>query len=380
MVRIGKSGLDIFKVCNGNIVTDDKAIHNNGKVPLFIGDIAVAAGGPLLPAGVIGTADKSLGQHIDGEWLRPAEFSGFAAVELLGGISGKIVIEVSAADAVVAGAVFLQHIAKQHIHLGGADLIAAAVGGKMNIIQHQLPAVFHRDAGNGIAAVQVQELGKPGGNGQAAAQRRSHSHIAEGDHAAVGAAVRLRKGVHQESGVIIDGGNFGALRKSGAQQLLLVNVVAAGGIKIHLLEQYKIRLGQRNLPGSLVDTIGNALGAGRPGLRAAIHKESEIIGICAKTDILGHNGIFPIRAGRSGNLLGVPRRQRLAVGYAVIAEDDIEQIDDRRRQNDRQKDQQELEQLFHFFSPPLLGRSGYSSCRISSSSTGWGGAAAAVSR
>ena len=105
--------------------------------------------------------------------------------------------------------------------------------------------------------------------------------------------------------MVIDGIHLRHLRESRPQDLLLIDMVAAGGVKIYLLEQDKIRLQGGNLLRRGVDALGHALGAFRPGFHPAIHKEGKIIGIGAKADILRHNGILLAQPHRQVSLLGI---------------------------------------------------------------------------
>ena len=105
--------------------------------------------------------------------------------------------------------------------------------------------------------------------------------------------------------MVIDGIHLRHLRESRPQDLLLINVVAAGGVKIHLLEQNEIRLQGGNLLCCRIDAFDHTFGAFCPGFHPTIHKEGEIIGIGAKADILRHDGIFLAQPHRQVSLLGI---------------------------------------------------------------------------
>ena len=53
--------------------------------------------------------------------------------------------------------------------------------------------------------------------------------------------MRLGQRVHQEGGVVVDRRRVGVVGKLVKEQLALVDVVASGGVKIHFLEEGKVR-------------------------------------------------------------------------------------------------------------------------------------------
>ena len=75
-------------------------------------------------------------------------------------------VKVAAAEHIIAGFVFFCHIIAQHLNLSLADGIAVAVSGHMQIEDHQLLAIVHRDPGDAVAAVQIEELAEGSGDGK----------------------------------------------------------------------------------------------------------------------------------------------------------------------------------------------------------------------
>ena len=124
-------------------------------------------------------------------------------------------------------------------------------------------------------------------------------------------------------------------------------MVAAGRIEIDLLKQDKIRLERTDFSCSGRNARYHAFRAFCPRLRAAVHKEGIIIGVCAKADILCRNGVFHAHACGKSGLLRVARLQGLIIGDTIIAEHDIAHIDNNCRHQYGKHNQQNLQQLSH---------------------------------
>ena len=70
----------------------------------------------------------------------------------------QVVVKVAAAEHIIPGFVFFCHIIAQHLNLPLADGIAVAVGGHVQIENHQFFPVIHRDPGDAVAAVQIEDV------------------------------------------------------------------------------------------------------------------------------------------------------------------------------------------------------------------------------
>ena len=172
---------------------------------------------------------------------RKRKCPGLTALRILFG-SLQVVVKVAAAEHIIAGSVFFCHIIAQHLNLSLADLIAVAVSGHMQIEDHQLFPVVHRDPGDTVATVQIEELAEGSGYGEASAQGGRHRIFREQSESCPAAAVGLGKRIEQESRVIILRKYGSIFRQNVAQHLVLIRMIASGGIQIDLLDQRKIRV------------------------------------------------------------------------------------------------------------------------------------------
>ena len=133
---------------------------------------------------------------------RKRKCPGLIALRILFG-SLQVVVKVAAAENIIPRFVFCLHIAAQHLNLPLADGIAVAVGGHVQIENHQFFPVIHRDPGDAVAAVQIEELAEGSGDGEASAQGGRHRIFREQSESCPAAAVGLGKRIEQESRVII---------------------------------------------------------------------------------------------------------------------------------------------------------------------------------
>ena len=154
----------------------------------------------------------------------------------------QVVVKVAAAEHIIAGFVFFCHIIAQHLNLSLADGIAVAVSGHMQIEDHQLLAIVHRDPGDTVATVQIEELAEGSGDGEASAQGGTYRVSGKQAESGSAAAVGLGKRIEQESRVIILRKYGSIFRQNVAQHLVLIRMIASGGIQIDLLDQRKIRV------------------------------------------------------------------------------------------------------------------------------------------
>ena len=125
MIRILIAGINILDIAAGYIVGDYKAVQDNCKAFFRVRYIRIA---------------------------------------------GEIVIEISAADHIIALLVFRFQIGEEHLHLGIALGGVGSVCGSVKVDQYQLFSVLDRYTGNAVAAVQIQNLLKISRDRQAPAQ------------------------------------------------------------------------------------------------------------------------------------------------------------------------------------------------------------------
>ena len=98
------------------------------------------------------------GDQLIREGRRPAVFLGNNFVKNLLGVAEKIVVEIAAADDVIALFILLLHIAEHLIQLLLMQIAVGTVGGQVGVEDHQLSAVLRRNAVDRITAVEVKQL------------------------------------------------------------------------------------------------------------------------------------------------------------------------------------------------------------------------------
>ena len=165
MIGVGERKLHVFEVFDGYVRRMKEAVYDHGVIAFAVGHVAITAGGALFAARVIERAGNAVGKKIRGEGLCPIERTrAFFAVEIHGGRAREIVIEIAAGEAVIPFVVFRFHIGKEHVHLCRADFVAAAVCGKMYVVQHEFLAVFCGNTADGVAPVKIEQFAQRRGN------------------------------------------------------------------------------------------------------------------------------------------------------------------------------------------------------------------------
>ena len=76
-------------------------------------------------------------------------------IKVFSGISGEIVIEISAADHIIALLVFRFQIGEEHLHLGVALGGVGSVRGSVKVDQYQLFSVLDRYTGNAVSRSRI---------------------------------------------------------------------------------------------------------------------------------------------------------------------------------------------------------------------------------
>ena len=276
--------------------------------------------------------------------LRPGVLSGADTEDLLG-VAQHVLIKVAAADAVITLFVFALHVTEQHFHLIQGNGAVGGVGRQVHGVEHQLLPVFHGDAADGVAPIQIHQLHNALLNGQAAAQGGGDGRRGEGHQAGNGGAVGLRQRPEQEGGVVVLPPDGAEVRQRLPQQGGFIAVIAAGGAGVHLL--HKVEIGVLLLQHLRnVGEVGvQPLLRPRPGLRAAVHEEAVIRLIGAEADVIGHHGVGGVRADGSGG--AALRRKGEVVLDAVVGEEHIGHIGQNHEQQSQQHNAGDLQCFFH---------------------------------
>ena len=302
---------------------------------------------------------EPVGDRPLGDGLRPGVVLAARNAEDLGRIAKQILVEVAARDAVVAVFIFRQHVGAEHFKLLGRDGAVGRVGRKMQVIEHQLPAVFHRDAADGVAAVQVDELHDARLDRQRAAYGGRDRMARERHDTGLVRAVGVNKRIEEVGTVIILRKDLAALAAVHRAHDVgaLVDVVAARAVGVDLLKEGKVGrkvFDERDLAAHI---LSNGLPAAGAALLAAVHEEAVIVAVRAEAHVGRRNAVGDaglrralhrqraFAAGRvilHGELHDV---ERLPVLHAVVRGKDIDDVS----QHDQNKRQQNIERNFQRF-------------------------------
>lgn len=190
VVGIRKLRVHVFNRHDFDVLTVKKPVHYYGEIALFVRNVAVAARWDKLVVVYRARYVVSV-EYVRGQRLRPPERIAFDAVEFLRGIARKIMIEISAANAIIAFFVLCFHVVQQHTELSLTYFVAAAVRRKMNVVQHKFFAVVQRNARYRIATVEVEKFTETCGYGQTSSRSSVRFILGIGVNSAVGFAVRL---------------------------------------------------------------------------------------------------------------------------------------------------------------------------------------------
>ena len=157
VVGIQKLRVHVFNRHDFDVLTVKKPVHYYGEIALFVRNVAVAARWDKLVV-VYRARYVVRVEYVRGQRLRPPERIAFDAVEFLRGIARKIMIEISAANAIIAFFVLCFHVVQQHTELSLTYFVAAAVRRKMNVVQYKFFSVVQRNARYRIATVEVEKF------------------------------------------------------------------------------------------------------------------------------------------------------------------------------------------------------------------------------
>ena len=234
-------------------------------------------------------------------------------------------VVVAAGDDVVARRPLGRHVLVELLALGRHDGGVGPVGGQMHVEEHEL-GVARGHAHDGVAAVQVEELAETLRNGQALAHRVAHGQARErGQPRAVG-AVRCVEGPGEEGRVVVLAEHRPVAGELGAQKLVLVDVVAAGAVCVHFLEENEIRRERTYGLGRAENVLAHHLRAFGHRSCAAVHEEVEVAVVSAETEVGCHHGELLISGNDRRSLVGSQRRvhgERQIVGESLVGDHDV---------------------------------------------------------
>ena len=346
--RVNDIGGDGF-----DVVGDEEAVdrHAEGRL-LVVGFVGRAAGGD----GVFGVKRHDKGEPVGdrplGDGLRPGVVLAARDAEDLGRIAKQVLVEVAARDAVVAVFIFRQHVGAEHFKLLGRDGAVGRVGRKMQVIEHQLPAVFHRDAADGVAAIEVNKLHNARLDRQRAAHGGRDRMARERHDTGLVCAVGVNKRIEEVGTVIIlreDLVEFAVFHHI-TEISVLCDVPATRAVDVDLLKEGEVGrkvFDERDLAAHI---LSNGLPAAGAALLAAVHEEAVIVAVRAEAHVGRRNAVGDAglrralhRCGRGG--VAVHHAERLPVLHAVVRGKDIDDVS----QHDQNKRQQNIERNFQRF-------------------------------
>ena len=273
-----------------HVVRNEEAVHGQCKRRArLVGAVGVAAGGDGRVRVERRDEGDSLRQQLCGEWLCPRVVLAGDA-EHLGGVAQQIHVEVSARDGVVARGGLTGHVGKQHVELLGDDAAVGRVGRQVQVVQAQLAAIRRGDPGDRIAAVEVEELHDARLDGQAAAQRGVDPEAAERHLSRPRCAVRLGQRVEQIGGIVVLREHRVALRKRFGHERGFVDVVAARGVDVDLLQEREVGVEPGQRVQHRADVFAHGLGRIRARFDSAVHEERIVRAVRAEAEVPRDDG------------------------------------------------------------------------------------------
>ena len=222
----------------------------------------------------------------------------------------------------------------------------------MQVIQAQHLSVFDRKARHTVAAVEIHELCDARLDRKAPPQAAFDRQRRARQKTRARRAVRTDEWIKQERGIIIDGKHAVGVRVDavvGAQELHLIDMIGARGVKVYLLQQQQIRLKRLNHHGDLVKIFPQTLLRPRPRLGSAVHEEAVIVLIRTEADVpadkcVAFSGLRLLRLPGSDG-------ERLVVLDAVIVR---KHIGDIRASDQHEHQQHDPDDFAYFFHGSLL--------------------------
>ena len=245
MVGVRELRIDDAACQYGDVVRNDEAVEGDLEVRLRVPwSVRVAAARYRFVR--IKRCDQTevLRNVVFRQGLGPGVFRA-ADAEDLGAVSQKVFVEVTAADHVIAGFIFFDHVVVEHLQLSVGDGGVCRVSGQVQVDEYQLLAVCSRETIDRITAIQIEHFGDIGLDRQAAAQGRSDRIVAERLQTGLGRAVRFQDRVKQVRGIIVyrERPVFGMLCvQTVNQHFTLVNLIGTSRSDVDFLDQRKISI------------------------------------------------------------------------------------------------------------------------------------------
>ena len=284
-------------------------------------------------------------KHALRDGLRPGVFL-IRLAEVHGGIPQQILVEIPSGHAPVPGLILRLHIRQQQLQLLRGDAAVAGVGRQVQVIQHQLPAALRRDAADGIAAVQIQQLHEAALHRQLHPLRRRDGRTGERQQPRPGRAVGRVQRVHKIRRIVVLREHAAFVGQRRVQRLTLVQLVRAGRPDVHLLQEIEIRLPFLQKRCDALHVGGDSLLAPRTGLRAAVHEKAVVRLVCAEADVVGDHGVRlpglhrPVRVRRL-------HRCQLHVAQPVVVNEHIGHVAAYQQHHGQHRAQQRFDPFFH---------------------------------
>ena len=224
----------------------------------------------------------------------------------------------------------------------------------MEIIEHELFPVCHRNAADGVAAVKVDELHKALLDGERAADGGRDGKGGIGDDARPVRPVRGEVGVEEIGTVVVlrvDLVKLAALHHI-AEVGVLGDVPAARAVDVDLLKESEIRRESLDERGLATHVFINSFGAAGAALLTAVHEEAVIAAVGAEAHVGRRDAVSDVRPGRvlhgdGGFAGGAHHVERLIVFHAVVGGEDIDHIGERGQNEGQKRKERDFQRLFH---------------------------------
>ena len=351
MVGAGKAVIQDGSVQNLNIRRDKEAVDRQPELPVGIRTVSIAAAGDRsFPVNGCDQNEIRLCDQIAADRLRPRIAVGGDTEILRAAALQQILVEIAAAKDVIALVIFRLHVSQQQLQLLVGDRAVGGVGGQVQVIQAKFFSAFDRHAGDGIAAVKIEKLRQTALHRQTAPDSVRDGKTRHHQKTGAARAVRLQKRVEQERGIIVDGEDTVIIRLRGIQILALVHVIRARGIKIDLLQEIDVGVLALQAGLDLREILAQPLFAPRPRLRPAVHEEAVIVFIRPKTEVPRHGVVDGSGLRFRLRLCGL-HLQGLIVRDAVIGDENVGDIAERKPDEHCKGDQQPFPDFFHTACP-----------------------------
>ena len=208
-----------------------------------------------------------------------------------GSFQFQVMVKIPAADHVISRLVIRLHILIEHGKLPGTDLVAAAVGRHMHIVEAERFFVRQRYPRDGITAVQIHKPGDRFRYGKAPAHGCCDLRPGICHKTGLILPVRLPRREKKEGGVIVLRISVVVSFHKPVHQLQFINMIRTCPVPVHFLQQHEIRIRVVDDACRSTDRGGHTVRILAPGRLAAVHEETVFGQISAETDIVGHDRI-----------------------------------------------------------------------------------------